>query len=221
MDTDEKPKEPTVVEVELNGKKYSLDRAMAAELEAERKKLNTQLEETRKELRLARTTATPKEPPKADDDDADLVFTDPKAYKERIKEEVRAEYRADQQRQSNEQEFWKGFYRINDDLDAENQWLYTQVIQEQYNELLDSGKSKAEIYHAIGEEARARILKLAGKKTGKGGSAVVEGAGNLKASEEEEVEKPTDKKADVTSIGDIVKARRAARAKAIQGRQSA
>lgn len=213
--------ESTVEEVTINGKKYSVDKEMAAELKREQESSKARREEVERELQESRSNRQAPQPAAQEEDDSDLVFRDPAKFKENVKAEIRAEYQQEQTRKSSQEEFWKGFYRVNNDLKIDDKWVAEKVIADQYDELASSGMSNAKIYERVGEMTRERILSLSGKGKGEPTNKArpVEG-GSANPPKDEGVEaKP--KVDGVRSISDVLKERKKARVAAVTGRKSA
>jgi hypothetical protein len=113
------PAAPAPVEIELDGKKLSVQPEVAAALKVAKDaaaaagvaakevetRLNAQLEELRKKL-----PGTPAATPNPEDDLDTLLFTNPKEAAKRIKEEAKAEIRAEIGVTTAQTNFWTDFY---------------------------------------------------------------------------------------------------------------
>lgn len=139
-----------------------------------------------------------------------LIFEDTpnaiKLLKEDIRKEITGELRGAYQKDMGEKEFWGEFYAANEDL-KEDKDLVQATLASHMRALADLPVSEAS--KRLGDLTRARILRYKGgeveKKNDK--KAKAEGSGA-----------PSSKKADpeqpkILSLGDVIRARRAARHK--------
>lgn len=202
---------PTTAEVTINGKKYVVDKAMAEALEAESAKQREILEAAREAARKAAPRDNkPESTKKPEEDDADLLFTDPSAFKRKLREEIETDLRGEYEREKQREAFWDRFYKVNDDLKKDHQILVEAVMNRDYQELVTL--PVGDQFTKLGDRVRDELLRLAGKSRSDQPSkrTVVEGADNDTPRKAPADDEPAgDDK--VVSIADVLKAQRQAR----------
>jgi hypothetical protein len=162
-------------------------------------------------LRRTIPPVTPKEPKeeKPKTSYKDLIFTDPDAAVDLIKKEAVAEaegkLRGQYERDQGTQKFWTGFYEkhkdLKDDKDLVELTLNSNLPSLANIPVDDAMKKLADL-------TRERIIRYSGGTRPKGKKAVAEG--NSPPSER----RPAAIGAEVTSLGDVIRARRRKRASA-------
>lgn len=163
------------------------------------------------ELRRAQPPAEPKPqgntPPETDWDN--LLFTKPKdavaQIKKEAKEEVQREMRAEYQKDQGTRKFWADFYTANPDLKEDGD-LVELVLAGQMSQLANIPVNQA--IKKLGDLTRERILRYAGGKPRGGRRAMAEGSNPPRA------RAPATEEAEVTSLMDIIRARKDRRRKA-------
>lgn len=163
------------------------------------------------ELRRAQPPPEPK-PPKDGPPETDwdnLLFTKPKEavaqIKREAKEEVQRDMRAEYQRDQGTRKFWADFYTTNPDLKEDGD-LVELVLAGQMSQLANIPVSQA--IKKLGDLTRERILRYAGGKPRGGKRAMAEGSNPPRA------KAPAPEEAEVTSLMDIIRARKDRRRKA-------
>lgn len=203
---DETPPDPEDEEEEEEDPPVDEVAELRRQMEAQQAKHDKEMAE----LRRAQPPAEPKireEPKKTDWDN--LMFTKPaeavdqikKEAKDELREEMRAEYNRDQ----GTRKFWADFYTANPDL-KEDDDLVQLVLSGQMSQLANIPVSQA--IKKLGDLTRERILRYAGGKPRGGKRAMAEGSNPPRA------RAPAQEEAEVTSLMDIIRARKDRRRKA-------
>lgn len=159
-------KQATTVEVEVDGKKFQVPQEVAASIKAVREaeiaaKTNAEQAAAREaELRRQldakpKPAATPGDQPK--DEIETLLFTDPKAAVNKIKEDAKAEMRAELSATNAQQAFWNSFYEKNDDLkDADI--VVRGVFAREFEAMKPMTLEKARDH--LAEQSKKELLRL-------------------------------------------------------------
>lgn len=219
---------PTVTEVDVGGKKFTVDAGLAEALARDQQKTKIQLDETNKfikQMRDAQPKATEPAPAAAPTVTADMLFTDTEKWMEEfrsgIKTELSQEYNAARTKERSQADFWDNYWTTNDDLSSKKHKLVTEsVMQRDYNELVNL--TVGEQYTELGERVRKELLNLGVQKDAGAPSkrVVVEGA-NTPTPEPGVTEPAKGDESRVTSISDIIKRKAEDRRNAIVNRKSA
>lgn len=203
---DEKTKKPTIEE----------------QLEAMR------LENAKLQGKLDAMAARPRDPvsppppkPKEKKNWEKMLFEDTdnavEALRKEIKEEVITEVRGQYQQDTGEKEFWNDFWATNPDLKkAEDDDIARITLQRNYTALGDLPVSEA--IKKLGELTRERILKYTG---GKKKEPNPKEKAQTEAGGEKKPNPPAPQDDKIVSLSDLIRARRANRAKAISKAQTA
>lgn len=218
---------PTEVEVKLGDKSLKVAPEVAEALKIAQKaaeeagiavtSLKTQLSEKDAALAAAKQ---PAKPVKQDGDGLDvLLFTDPDKAIQQITQNILAQVSANQTRTSNQEQFWKEFYKENKDLeDADGYVRY--VFARDFDAMHKSGMNVGDAIKKLGTTVKGELLKMGRKEKGdsrpiaEGGS---EGNSGRKTGSESEVSEDSP-----TTTASILAERRAARLAAKQpGRRAA
>lgn len=176
-----------------------------AELQRQIQEQNAKHERDLAELRRNQVPATPKEP-KAEPPKTDwknYLFTNPEEavaqIKKEAKDETAAEMRSQYERDQGQQRFWEGFYDkhkdLKDDDDLVKLTLNSNLATLANIPVADAMKKLADL-------TRERILRYSGGARPKGRKAFAEGSGVPSARRAAPVE------AEVTSLADVIRARR-------------
>jgi len=163
------------------------------------------------DLRRNQAPAQPKEPKedKPKTDYKNLIFTDPEQAVSLIKSEAVAEaetkLRGQYERDQGQRRFWEGFYEKNKDL-KEDKDLVELTLNSNLPTLANIPVDEA--MKKLADLTRERIIRYSGGTRPKGKKAVAEGSSP-----------PAERRAaaigaEVTSLGDVIRARRRKRATA-------
>ena len=207
------PSPPSRVKMKLGGREVELEPEIAEVVQSREREFQQKLSEHSNELgelrrfrQSVQQTVTPPAAPQAPELET-LLFENPKAalsrLRQEITEDVTQQYRQDQHRQ----QFWRDFYRANDDLDSSDELMVQAVMSSHWGELQALPMSEA--IKRIGDMTRNEILRIS-KKLKTGGEtlpvnrAIVEGAG-VPAPKRTASTEPDD---GIHSLSDVLRKRR-------------
>jgi len=182
-----------------------------AELKRQMEEQQAKHERDMAELRRNQTPAVPKEPKeeKPKTSYKDLIFTDPDKAVEQIQneavEKATALLRGQYERDQGTQKFWNGFYEKHKDL-KDDKDLVELTLNSNLPSLANIPVDDA--MKRLADLTRERIIRYSGGTKRNGKKAVVEG--NSPPSER----RAPAIGAEVTSLGDVIRARRRKRASA-------
>lgn len=217
----------TEVEVKVGDKSVKVDPLIAEALKLAQKaaedagvavtSLRAQLTEKDAALAAASKPAM-KKAPEGDGLDV-LLFTDPDKAIQLITENIMAKVDAKQSQTSAQEMFWKEFYKENKDLEDMDAYV-RYVFQRDFPEMKKSGITVGEAIKKLGTTVKGELIKVSTRSKGQG-KPIAEGGseGNSGRNTESELEVSKD---SPTTTGQILRARREARAEAKQpGRRAA
>lgn len=199
-----------LVDVVVNGQPIKMTPEAADAIQAERDEWSRQLDEA---------SATPDADPvtldagQDTDDLANLLYSDPKAFIDRVRDDVRQELSQDYSRDQARRDFWSDFYAENEDLRDERR-LVELTLNDHLDELHNlKGRSGRDQLAKLTKKEILRIANKHGKTPRKDDTTTLEGSNNLE--EGDQPSEPTRQQNRRTaSIGDALKERRLNRARA-------
>lgn len=193
-----------------NGGEDDEDDRIAA-MERRLNALQTENETLRRSVPPAPVAPAPE--PEEEPDWESMLFTDPKRTlelrDERLRKKITSELRGEYNREQSTARFWQDFYRVNDDIDRENEHdLVEATLHSNMAALAPMPTDRAII--ELGDLTRKRIMRYS-KKPGKNRARnVSEGA----AAPTPKKQKREVENNQVTSISSLIRARRAKRVSA-------
>lgn len=202
---------PARVKVQLGDKEIETDETSAAALQS-LLQANAQMAEFIQ--KGFKTPGKPDPAPKKEEFDYETaLFTDPKGaiarLRAEIKQEVIGEVTAAYSAAESKKDFWSAFYTDNADLKSEKM-IVDAVMARDWTKLKDL--SPAEAGKKLAEAAKKELMRLSGGTSKADPDArPIEGSGNNKNSAPNS--KTTDPN-EVTSLSDVIRRRKEARAKA-------
>lgn len=154
------PAAPPVREVTINGRKFSVDSDLAEQLAQRDRDFDRKLNDNSNELgrlRKLASEATSPTPPSPKGYDT-LLFEDPVGAVNRIKEEIRQEYVKEKRLDM----FWNKFYGQNKDLDrTEDDFIVKAILNDNLQTLTQL--SEEEAASKLADLSRRQILKYQSK----------------------------------------------------------
>jgi len=167
-----------------------------------------QWEDTQARLRQAITPQSASDGPNL----GTQLFVDPDAALARFKTQILGEVQAAQMLQRQQEEFWQGFYASNPDLSREDDHVLVEaLVQRHFRDLAPLDPSEAR--KKLGDLARTYLVNALKRHRPADESAtaplrtVAESAGGARTP------KPSQEKEGPTSLGDLIRQRRATRAR--------
>lgn len=214
-----------LVTVNYGGKTFKVTSDVAETLKAQA----DELEKARKSRWTPPTDDAPAPKKKAapadeGDDDSDLMFTDPKAWKAKLRAEVKSEvmnevrtaYTAEQSQKA----FWDTFSKVNSDLEDARD-LAEPILKKHYAEWVKEGLTVEQTIARLADKTRDRIDRLTstrgdpnsrkGKKQSEGASSGGDGKGKQKAAADDDDGEADESNATPRTTAQILKARKEAR----------
>lgn len=194
-----------LVKVQIGGQEFEMEKTAAAALQAQEAMFREEISRV-----SSRETPAPAAAPAVEEDDDDLIFTDPKGWKEKLRKELKEELQQEYMAEKSREAFWKQFYEKNPEL-SEYDFIVKAVMNDRWDEFQNMKGAEAQI--ALGNAAREQLMKIAGGKLKKPASkptTQLEGAPSSSSAppdkSESEEETPEDEKPK--SLSQIIKDRR-------------
>lgn len=153
---------PELVEVDIGGQKFKLDKATAEALNKANEAAaagKVASERSLQELRdqLARVQPAPAKPAAEQVDIGKLIFTDPEKAFDLMRDQIVSAVRAENQQRADQQAFWTEFYSQNEDL-KDLDWVVKAVMQRDFNALKPLQISEA--IPKLASAVKAEVLKV-------------------------------------------------------------
>lgn len=208
------PVTPQAQEYTIGGRKFSVDPELARSLEQRESDFNRKLNENSRELGELRKLVQParQEPPVKGYDT--LLFENPTEAVNRLKSEITAEVTSLYQQDKAQTDFWNGFYSKNQDLDRQDDdMLVRGVLQQNWNSL--HALPPQEAAERLANLTRRQILRYSQKAKLEDESTPNPATRTFVEPASHPSPRPAPRAVDEgpATLTDVIKARRAARAR--------
>lgn len=175
-DLGDKTKTSDLVDYEINGQKYKVDKNTAAILAAQQQGFDRTLNTLKQQQTQQQPTKDKKKSVEEDEDDLTVrLFSDPKSVLEELKKNiistVRTEMTSEYTQDQSQRQFWNDFYEENKDLNRKtDHGIVEMVLRKNLKGLADMQTSDAG--KKLADLAREEILSIIGRhnKNGKSGN---------------------------------------------------